>query len=275
MKSVARILPSTGLNPPKGSACEGRGDGPFCELSSEKGDLTPRTDTPHHERGSFDHRTVRPRSETSVAASHHSAEFEAAITNMHDAREKGNWRILPGVSTRVLLIGDSNLRAVDHLPTFWEAHALPGARFGHVLQMIENATSTSFDHVECAYVLVGINHRDDRKVPAEQMRAIVDRLHGMNVHAAFVGVSYAGCLSGRARLRLDELNQAAASIFDSYVPPLHPREVTVNQREQAMIHIDYLTLGRVISAVQTFHQSHTEELSRRARDVGQSRDANR
>jgi len=109
----------------------------------------------------------------------------------------------------VLLIADSNMRSVKLLPAQWEAHIFPGARFGHIMNVLKRSLSQKRDGLECVYIQVGVNHLDDREVPMRQMNSIVDVIHYGEAQAVFVSVSYAYDLPGKQRMHIDAINNGA------------------------------------------------------------------
>lgn len=80
---------------------------------------------------------------------------------------KENWNIeIVHPLTEILLIGDSNVGGMRHLPHNWEVHCFPGARLQHASKIL-----TTLKHpksLELVIVAMGINNRDDPDILVEK-----------------------------------------------------------------------------------------------------------
>lgn len=74
---------------------------------------------------------------------------------------KDQWTIQPLPTTRMVVIGDSNLRLTPEIPEGWQIFCLPGARIHHVREAVDRLSEDlevgQFDLA----IQAGINHRDD------------------------------------------------------------------------------------------------------------------
>jgi hypothetical protein len=172
---------------------------------------------------------------------------------VHSSGQKSAWKVKLAPNTRVILVGDSNLREVKSVPQDWEVHAFPGARFGHLIEAFSELENSRPRHLECIYIQAGINHRDDRLVPMKVMENLVSHLRRYCARVGFVGVAYSSRLPGPARLRIDALNDAAKDVFGLFVKPMHSREVGVKPEDRDSIHYDSDTVGRIVQSVVSYH----------------------
>jgi len=132
----------------------------------------------------------------------------------------------------------------------------PGARFGHVTNILEKSLDRSHPNLKYVFIQVGINHRGDREVPARQLKTVMEAVHAAG--AIYVGISYAFDLPGKQRMCIDTLNEVARNLFDKYVKPLHPRDVTLRNGDEQHIHFDDRTVDRVLHAIIKAHdEDHT------------------
>ena len=97
---------------------------------------------------------------------------------------------MASVDSRVLIIGDSNMSQAAHIPIppDWEIHALVGAKFQHVLNVLQKFVPSP--KLKYIIIAVGTNHRDHSPmVYADIVKAIDEHLQSVGVKYAFVGVS--------------------------------------------------------------------------------------
>ena len=112
-----------------------------------------------------------------------------AGVNVFSGGNKEDWRIVPAADTKALLVGDSNLRQFAPIPSGWEVHCLPGARFNHINNALQDVLINRSNTLSVVYVQAGINHRDQHP---DEYRRQLERLMMLNsqteVTIAFVGV---------------------------------------------------------------------------------------
>ena len=178
--------------------------------------------------------------------------------SVHGSTRKNEWSFTLGEDTRVLIIADSNLRSLASLPPNWEAHVFPGARFGNVINALEQSLGGIHPTLKRIIIQVGVNHRGDREIPTRQLKSLVEVIHASGGCAIYVGVSYAYDMPGKYRMNIDALNSAARDLFDGYIKPLHPRDVTLRASDKHLIHHDDQTVGRILQLiVEANDEGHT------------------
>jgi len=168
---------------------------------------------------------------------------------VHSSTRKSEWSFVLDNQTRVLIIADSNMRSMTSLPPDWEAHVFPGARFGNMINALEQSLRGSHPNLEHIIIQVGINHRGDREVPTTQLKSLLRVIHTIGASATYVGISYAYDLPGKYRMNLDALNDTARGLFDNYIKPLHPRDVTLRTTDKQLIHHDDQTVNRILQSI--------------------------
>lgn len=175
---------------------------------------------------------------------------------LHEGPKEG-WDVSVTSGTKVLVIGDSNCRDADatRLPTGWDVHAFPGAKFRHVSQILRRLeertrdaeAETMLDHI---IVQVGINHRDD---PLDSFRDEIANIERKFAHLAkrmwFVGISVANSLDSSTRRNVDRINHYLSGGNFGYFPPLPSAEVSLRARDVYGIHFDEGTIARIFDGL--------------------------
>ena len=59
-------------------------------------------------------------------------------------------------------------------------------------------------------------------------------------------------------MHIDALNEAAQGLFDNFIKPLHPRDVTLRSSDKQLIHYDDRTVERILQLiVEAGNEDHT------------------
>jgi hypothetical protein len=175
---------------------------------------------------------------------------------VHDG-PKDNWRVKVRPGSKVLVIGDSNLKHTvpKDFPPGWEIHACAGANFRHVIRVLsdygervrENPPEVMLDHI---IIQVGVNHRDD---PMDTMREIIIRLEtvaaGLARSVSIVGISVAKELDEPVRKNVDNLNKFLSQGSFNYISPLPLVDVGLRPKDPCKVHFDERTLRKVIDSM--------------------------
>jgi len=172
-----------------------------------------------------------------------------AGVNVFSGKNKDDWKILPAADTKALLIGDSNLRNFSLVPTGWEVHCLPGARFNHINNALEDVLIRRSNSLSVVYVQAGINHRDQHP---DEYRRQLQRLMMLNsqtdVTIAFVGVPTSTKLTPEQRSNIDALNELMSNAFvDQFVEPLADGQVEILQKDN--IHHSAWTSRKIMTSI--------------------------
>jgi hypothetical protein len=189
----------------------------------------------------------------------------------HASKNKDRWTLTPCSSTHTLVIGDSNLADVDQVPPGWEVHAYGGAKFHHVAALLPSLQAGEIHHLKRLVIQVGINHREDREPPKEDIEAVRAAATKLGLESFFVGISYSpACLHPSLCDNIDRLNNVMQYLFGRrYIPPMSSKDVMIKQWDEYQIHYDYEVclenLRRVVAFVRRTEQP---DLSDRLRDTG-------
>lgn len=187
---------------------------------------------------------------TGIAAGGKTVKGLCAGLVVHDKDRKDKWTLEAiSDSTKVLVIGDSNLKQVTKVPDNWEIHCFPGAKFSHVSRLFDRFyCPNSVEHI---VLQVGINHRDDASDrPKMELCEVESKLQGLNeVSVAYVGVSTAASLDPRQVKIITKLNQLMSKGSFAYIPPLQQDLVDISPTDPYGIHHTAETTARVIDSM--------------------------
>ena len=171
---------------------------------------------------------------------------------------KNTWSLEPSNDTRVLVIGDSNLRHVDAtaLPDDWEVHSFPGCKFKHVSAIASRCTPpTALKHV---IVQVGINHRDEGvdSRPDLEIARMARFTRDLCKSVSVTGLSVADTLDSQALQMVGIINRILKDSRDlHYIEPLGFDEVGIADPLGSGIHHDEATVARIMSSMVAHVQS--------------------
>ena len=168
---------------------------------------------------------------------------------VYDPRRKDEWEVCPSPLTKVLLIGDSNMKLARDLPKDWEIHALCGGRFHHVTTILRQLQLSSC--LRCIIVQVGINHNEDLdEIRRDEAEDMLRELRRLEVRSLYVGVSIPSGLSNESTATLEALNTDMFKYFAaSYVYELDPKEVKIDPADPYGVHYTGSTVDRIIDSV--------------------------
>lgn len=165
---------------------------------------------------------------------------------------KDKWSLKPADDTKVLVIGDSNLRSADAYrttPDGWEVHSFPGGKLQHVTSLVSDMPCPpTLEHI---VVQVGINHRqDDVETTNQQIARLEQALEGFAVKASVTGISVAKSLNEMAKRNVVRINQTLKDCRAlHYIAPLAENEVVISPTDGMGIHYDGPTIDRIISSM--------------------------
>ena len=172
--------------------------------------------------------------------------------------DKNDWKIVPDRRTKVLVVGDSNLRKVTPIPSGWEVHCLPGGKLQHMNAALKDLLLRCSTELAVVYVQAGINHRDQQP---DEYRRHLEQLMMLNcqtsVEIAFVGVPKSRSLTPTQRENIDALNDLTSHAFaDQFVQPIPEDQVEILQTDTQKIHHTAYTTGRIMSSIRKHAQLH-------------------
>lgn len=173
------------------------------------------------------------------------------VVKHHDSTAKASWTLEPCEGTKVLVIGDSNLRKADatgDATAGWEIHSFSGAKFKHVSLLVEQMRCpTSLEHV---IVQVGVNHRDDAlDATTQDLYRLEKALETLGCNFSFAGVSVPATLELSAKCTVRRINQNLNLGALKFIPALREDEVGISPGDGFGIHHDDATVGKVIASM--------------------------
>jgi hypothetical protein len=168
----------------------------------------------------------------------------------HEPKDKWAIKTLP--STKVLILGDSNLRGTNEgtLPCRTEVHCLPGAHFDHVDRMF--ALSEPDDQLDHLVIHVGINHRDeDLQVIKSKFKKLEVTLMNRAKYVSFIGIATPATMDPAMKKRIKDINDdimaRSAHLFAE--PILDERASSIRPSDPGEIHYDQQTVNNVIAGI--------------------------
>jgi len=163
--------------------------------------------------------------------------------------------------SKLIVIGDSNLRNAPTVPDGLEIVSIPGGQLRHVIRAIRNYSSDSEErHLRLA-VQIGINHRDNDTSEIDHWIAdLQNSLHDCDSLKEFfmIGVSYPTSLNDFQMTQLDILNDSMREYIGDhhFIEPLHPNEVEILPNDRWGIHHQPATTRKIIDALAKASRHH-------------------
>lgn len=184
---------------------------------------------------------------TSNAGTSQVAIEEEIVAVPHRSVDKSSWQVTTKPTTRLLIIGDSNLKLAKTRDSHVEIHSFSGARLSHINDIL--SMSTLGDSVKDIVVATGINNRTgDNNFPLDfkKMKEITSKMK-QTVH--FVGVSQK--LSEAKEIdNIRRLNKEAYDTFgDRYITPLAPGYIDIIRTDHFRIHHEVGTVNRILDSI--------------------------
>ena len=165
--------------------------------------------------------------------------------------QKNDWTIVPRDDTTTVVIGDSNLKRVPHVPVRWEVHSLPGATPAHVVRAVDRLQKTTA--LQNVIIQAGINYRGKGREDfiENEFRSMVSTLSQLNVEYAFVGISTSTLMPEAERKQCEYINEVARNTFgmQNYIAPLRQDDVIIEQHDMLGIHYNTNTTDRVMQSI--------------------------
>jgi hypothetical protein len=157
--------------------------------------------------------------------------------------------------SRILVIGDSNLRAWVRYPAEWTVVAHSGYRVQEIVGLLERSVDM-LENVEHVIVTAGVCNRDDTSADIEdaahQLQRLQETLSG-RLH--FAGVPYGDYMSNQLQEKTISINDYMRDAVGSnnYIEPPEP-SATVFFEDNT--HYARRTGQQMINVVQTFLGQH-------------------
>lgn len=167
--------------------------------------------------------------------------------------DKHQWDIKPREETSTIVIGDSNLKAINTIPKDWEVHCLPGARVKHVTGVISRFEGNI--RPVSIIVQVGINHRANVDATFEEdlkeMMAEV-QINLAIEHFFLTGISKSAILSSHEAANVETLNDKLKQVISvsNFIPPLKDSEVGIDPKDWCKIHYTAETADKIMKTVE-------------------------
>lgn len=167
------------------------------------------------------------------------------------ATNKEDWRIVPSPTTKILVIGGSNLRRFASIPKGWEIHSLPGAKLQHVNNTLEDLLLQASENLSAVYVYAGINHRDQHPdAYTRHIEWLLSLRTQTSVRIAFVGVPTPATLTREQRRNVETLNtRMAEALGDDFIQRIPDEQVEILQNDPYRIHHTAYTSNRIMSTI--------------------------
>ena len=173
---------------------------------------------------------------------------------------KDEWTIQPKPETRILVVGDSNLRDSPEVPVEWEIHSLPGAKLEHVTKMLRRMKTIlpANNKLNGIVIQVGINHRSSfSSLYKYEMRDIIDEINEMDVQSSYCGVAISSSKRPMTEIqKVNEINAHAKKLWQSnYIDALPETEVVIKNNDIYGTHYTRDTIRKVIERIYNHCQS--------------------
>jgi len=163
------------------------------------------------------------------------------------AKYRGMWDIEVADTTKVLVIGDSNMKSAFEIPVGWEVHSLSGGRMDDVTSLLRRMVLGK--QLEVIIVQVGINHRDTG-FPHEEIKLLRQIVEQMRVRLMVQGISISPRLPEAMQKKLMEYNETLHKIFAAnYIFPQRDRKVGLDPTDSSLVHYDVATMQRQINSM--------------------------
>jgi hypothetical protein len=164
----------------------------------------------------------------------------------YDRSKKDEWIISTKRNSKVVIIGDSNMRlAKTHEADHFEVLAFPGAHLSHVYTLLYEAYFRRSD--TDVVIAVGINHRelDFKNKTLPELSKVFDYARRLDQKVHFLGVSTA-----KEYPAIRELNKAAKARFGTrFIAPLPVDQVSIPPLDNFGIHHDAGTVDRILASI--------------------------
>jgi hypothetical protein len=165
---------------------------------------------------------------------------------VHDGQNKKDWILRTKSHTKMVIIGDSNMRLAKTRGTTAEVHAFPGAHLNHVYELLDETKFS--ESVTDIVIAVGINHKDwdFKSMILPVLSKIAERAQTIDQRVHFLGVSTAREPTPAIR----DLNKAAKEKFESlFIAPLPVDQVSILPQDKYRIHHDTGTVNRILHSI--------------------------
>jgi len=167
---------------------------------------------------------------------------------VHSSQDKTRWRVSLSPSTKVLVIGDSNLKYATEVPKEWEVHSLSGAHIENIVSILKTFPPDSGLNV--VIMQAGINHRDDLRFPIEAVNELEYEAKRINAKLMIVGIPIAVGMSKALTRKLKDFNKAMYDVFlTRFIYPLKPIDVYMERDDPSCIHFRPRTVLKMIDCV--------------------------
>lgn len=169
---------------------------------------------------------------------------------IHSSKLKDKWEITAAPDTRVLVIGDSNLRNADasKVPRDWEMHAFPGAKYQHVTEIAKKQFGTG--NLRHIVIQVGINHRDDNDVFTNDcLKKLEQELEDRAPYITFCGIPTAATMDAGMKGRIHNTNDVIKKTAFMYLTPPKENEVRILPEDRWGIHHDQESTDSIVSGI--------------------------
>jgi hypothetical protein len=176
--------------------------------------------------------------------------------------DKTKWTIEPKPDTRVLVVGDSNMRDAPKVPAEWEIHSLPGAKLDHVTSMLRRMKQRLQENAKLQHVIiqVGINHCSSfSSMYKYALGEISDEINDIGVSCSYCGIAAdSSRLPEKEFKKIKEINEYVKMVWlNSYIEPLPETEIRIQQFDAWGIHYTRETIGKIVNKMVV----HTNSLS--------------
>ncbi len=170
----------------------------------------------------------------------------------HDGRLKSKWSISPRPSTRVLVLGDSNMKlATTRLNSEYEIHAFSGAYISHMYTILAQSELDP-PHFGCCHC-----SRDQSQGLPLQVRNATGPMDTSRTRRQVAGTRE-GALPGECQHRKKptrtsgiSTRRRAQKFGVRYIPPLPVDQVSIRSDDNSGIHHDSGTVQRILQSIKT------------------------
>lgn len=174
---------------------------------------------------------------------------------VHD-NPKDHWVCKPSISTKFLIIGDSNMKNAQPPPDF-EIHAFKGAKLYHCRSILFDVlrSANNLPNLRAIILAFGINNRDtDLDTSLYHLGQILFTSTGdSKIPVFFSEIAFADSLIAAQKFNLVQINKEASKSFKgNFIPQLEPNLVKIAPKDPFGIHYDKDTLERLLNRMYSF-----------------------
>lgn len=141
---------------------------------------------------------------------------------IYDSLRRGQpWSLALKMSTTTVIMADSVFREAKGAPEKWEIKVYPGARFEHVLAILNVVDRRFCPALRRVILYVGINHKTDNPIDASPVVQLMQRARELDLELLCCLIPAACNMSPLMKDRIMRVNEMIMSATEGmYIPPV-------------------------------------------------------